>query len=237
MTTLTAIKQSELFLDPWRHKIINSFFAPEDFSVIEESAKRLEDAYRTSTITADSCLSLAEALSIIGDEAFDIILKANRVLLDNFKLLIDDFPNSRTFEDYISFPTFHVLPPNTPPQKVHDEAYDKSVSIVVYLYPTVSVGTALFLTKDRSSFVREVEWVQNTAMMFCGEENVTWHDFYSRDSTRVTLNFFLRRLKSKTLSQDDLFYYWDGVDGPGTKIPKSIPQEKIKLLTSGVLFK
>lgn len=219
----------QFYKDPWAHQIVDNFFEASDFEKISQACLKLHDRYKDQVITADSCLSFAEVYNTIGEEVFNIILKSNRALLDN----IENYPISRTFDHYVSFPTFHILPPNISPQKVHDEAYDKSISVVVYLYPIVSTGTMLYASKDRSSFVKEVEWKINRAMIFCGKENVTWHDFYSREEPRVTLNFFVRRLTSTEVGEEHGKYFLKGMEGPKTYMPK----ELVNRLTTGILFR
>jgi hypothetical protein len=73
-------------------------------------------------------------------------------------------------------------------------------------------------------------------MLFCGEKEVTWHDFYSRENSRVTLNYFIRELKSTELIETDTYYYWKDLAGPPTAIPKSLSKEQIELLTTGILY-
>jgi len=228
------IIQSPIFDDPWRHQIISNFFNKEDFKKIEIAAAKLLEKYKDTVITSGDCLSFAQVYETIGDDVFDIIFKSNRSILDNMQSIVDQFPNHRRFKNYISIPTFHILPPNVAPQKVHDEAYDKTASIVVYLYPTTSVGTAMFRSQDRDSFVKEIEWVPNTGMMFCGEKNVTWHDFYSKDVPRVTLNYFLRKLDDQALAETQDNYYWKHLEGPITYVPKSLPADKLKLTLTGM---
>jgi hypothetical protein len=215
--------------DPWPHIVVDDFFEKTDFDKISTACVKLQEQYKDQVVTADSCLSFAEVYDIIGEEVFSIILKSNRVLLDT----ISEYPVNRTFDRYVSFPTFHILPPNFPPQKVHDEALDKSISVVVYLYPAISIGTALFKTQQRESFVKEIEWKPNRAMIFCGQENVTWHDFYSREYPRVTLNFFIRKLTSTDIAEQDDKYFLTGVEGPKTFMPRHL----VDRLTTGILFK
>jgi len=222
--------------DPWTHQIIDNFFSPDDFDIIEQTAKHLASVFSNEIITSDNCLNIAEALDYISDEAAKIILKSNRYLLDNINTTVNNFPNCRSFKNVISVPTFHILPANVPPQKVHDEAYDKISSTVVYLYPESSTGTAMFTNSNRDSFVKEIEWKQNRAMIFCGEQGVTWHDFYSKEHCRVTLNYFIRELKSTDLVETDSHYYWKDLAGPPTTIPKTLSKEKIELLTTGLLY-
>ena len=215
--------------EPWTHIVIDNFFKSADFDKISLACVNLYKKYENEIITADSCLSFAEVYNIIGEDVFNIILQSNRSILDN----IEQYPIHRRFEKYVSFPTFHILPPNVPPQKIHDEALDKSISIVVYLYPSNSVGTALFKSHSRDSFVKEVEWKPNRAMIFCGQENVTWHDFYSREEPRVTLNYFVRKLTSENFLEENGKYFFTGMQGPRTYIPAHL----VDRLTKGILFK
>ena len=222
---------------PWRHQIIDNFFDEGDFIEVEQSCIRLLSNYEGLAITGHDCLTIAQVYDIIGVTAFDIIMESNRKMLDNFDSIVKNFPNHRRFSKYFCIPTFHILPCNFGPQKIHDEAYDKTSSLVVYLYPESSVGTALFKDNTQDSFVRELEWKQNRAMLFCGEENVTWHDFYSKDNPRVTLNYFIRECKSTELVETKDYFYFSGVDGPKTILPKTLPKNIFNYLTSGVLVK
>lgn len=228
---------SKLITEPWRHQIVESFFSDSDYKEIEHASKKLLERYDCLAVTGHDCLTIGQAYDTIGQTAFDIIMDSNRSLLDNLDKIISNFPNHRKFDSYFCIPTFHILPKNFGPQKIHDEAYDKTASLVVYLCPESSIGTALFKDSTQDSFVKEVEWKQNRAMLFCGEKNVTWHDFYSRENPRVTLNYFIREMSSNEIAETDEYIYFKGVDGPKTYIPKSLPEHVLKLLTSGVLSK
>jgi hypothetical protein len=237
MDFISNITNSQLIDYPWRHQVINNFFTKEDFIEIEAACQRLMDHYKDTAITGHDCLTIAQVYDIIGDNAFNIILDSNRQMLEHMEEIVRNFPKHRTFSKYFSIPTFHILPSNYGPQKIHDEAYDKVSSLVVYLYPESSVGTAFFSDSTQESFVKELEWEQNKAMLFCGEEKTTWHDFYSKENPRVTLNYFIRELRSDEIAETDSYMYFKGVDGPKTIIPKSLPDRIIKSLTSGALTK
>jgi hypothetical protein len=237
MFNIDNLLNSPIIIDPWRHQIIKNFFQEDDFKKINLAAIKLETVYKDRLITADACLGIAEVYDIIGEEVFDIILEANRKLLDNIKLITKNFPKHNKFKKYISVPSFHILPPQTPWQKIHDESLDKTTSIVVYLYPKHSVGTTLYKENNRNSKNKEIEWEQNSAMLFCGQQGVTWHDFCSREHPRITLNFFLRKPYSENFYDDidRVYYMFD--NGMKTYIPKSLPETKFKLITENYFFK
>jgi hypothetical protein len=237
MFNIDNVLLSPIIQHPWKHQIIENFFDTTDFEKIYNASKRLQEKYKDITITASECLSLAEVYDIIGDDVFSIILDANRKLLDNIEKIVEPYPNHNRFVNYISLPSFHILPPFTDWQKIHSEAEDKTVSIVVYLYPDTSTGTALYQENNRESFVKEIDWKPNSSMLFCGEKNVTWHDFCSRENPRVTLNFFLRTAPSTELLDEGDQYSWTFGNGLKTYIPKSLPQKKLRTLTDGYLFR
>lgn len=224
-------KNSKLFDEPWKHQIIEDFL-PE-FQIIKKSSRILQDKYSSKIISSKECLSLFQVYNDIGKEAFDIICNANTLLLKNLKEIVKPFPNARKFDEYISIPSFHILPAYTPWQKIHDEAEDKTVSIVVYLYPEKSTGTTLYEKNDRNSFQKEIEWKENTAMLFCGEKNVTWHDFRSVEFPRVTLNFFLRTPKNDKLNITKENYEITFGNGLVTYIPTNLPKNILDAWNEG----
>jgi hypothetical protein len=224
-------KNSTVLESPWRHQIVENFF--DNFECIKQASCILEQKYSDTIVSAENCLSLFEVYDDIGKECFDIISDVNISLLKNLKEIVSPFLNYRKFQEYISIPSFHILPANTQWQKIHDEAEDKTISIVVYLYPENSVGTTLYANNSRDSYHVEILWKQNSAMIFCGEKNVTWHDFRSLDRSRVTLNFFLRSCKNISTSETADNYEIKFDNGLVTYVPKHLPDEVLDILFTG----
>ena len=77
----------------------------------------------------------------------------------------------------------------TPPDFKHDVHYDaefKIMSAIVYLTPEENYGTTFYLQGEKI----EIPWKPNRLMAFCGETDVTWHDYKSSEG-RLTYNYFL----------------------------------------------
>jgi len=77
----------------------------------------------------------------------------------------------------------------TPPHFEHRKHYEaefKIMSAIVYIGPEKSHGTKFYLDEEF-----EIEWKPNRLMVFCGETDVTWHDYKSADQMRFTYNYFL----------------------------------------------
>lgn len=99
--------------------------------------------------------------------------------------LINHFTKKRGYKKLAKFIHTAATPANFH-HKIHDEAEFKIMSAIVYVGPKVSHGTTFYLEEQF-----EIEWKPNRLMVFCGETNVTWHDYKSADKMRFTYNYFL----------------------------------------------
>lgn len=171
---------------PWPYKIIDDFFDAELFSELQIVSKKLLEKYGGGFTPYDLNIVYKD----LGKELFDSLVKINHELVKNTDNIGLSFPTYRKYESYLSLPTFYFLNPNIGTFPIHDEATDKSVSIVVYIYPDESTGTNIYNNEHILNSV--VEWVPNRALVFCGNTGQTWHNFGTDYRPRVTLNFFLR---------------------------------------------
>jgi hypothetical protein len=221
MFNINNLKTTEIINDPWPHQLIDNFFNEDDFSEVCVGAEKLlKECLTDFPRYGDKGISLTQAKDIIGKNAYDIIFNSNEIILDNLKSLFDLYPNARIFDRYISTPSFHIMPPGST-HGIHDESYDKSMSIVVYLYPHSSIGTALYKTKNEDSLVKEIEWKLNRALIFCGETEKTWHNFYTNEFPRVTLNYFFRHSILDTIEENLDNFTFILLNGEKKIIPKN----------------
>ena len=73
---------------------------------------------------------------------------------------------------------------------IHDENVSKIWSMVLYIYPKLSVGTVLYDHNQR--YHTTVEWNPNRAIAFSCQDNITWHSYSNMSmDVRVTLNFYI----------------------------------------------
>lgn len=115
----------------------------------------------------------------------------NRIMFDHDPMpqtanLLSQFEHHRPLGNMGKFIHYAV----TRKDFVHDVHYDadfKIMSAVLYLGPEKNGGTILY---DGTKPVSEVVWEPNKLFVFCGEDDITWHEYYSID-TRYTLNYFL----------------------------------------------
>lgn len=77
---------------------------------------------------------------------------------------------------------------------IHDEVKDKVLSSTTYVWASKQ-GTGTVLYDKEKNFVKEVEWLPNRCLIFCGETGKTWHSYYSTpDNIRITVNTFLVKM-------------------------------------------
>jgi len=99
---------------------------------------------------------------------------------------INYFGRKRGYRKLGKFIHTAATPPNFHHPK-HYEAEFKIMSAIVYIGPEKAPGTTFYINGKEET----IEWKPNRLMVFCGETNVTWHDYKSADQMRFTYNYFL----------------------------------------------
>lgn len=234
MFDVSNFLETNIIQTPWRHQIVKSFFNEIDFNIVRDGAQRLLTVNANKTKFGENGINIFEAKEYIGQEAYDIICDANRKLLDAVPKIYQCYPNHRVFEKLISIPTFHLLCAGHVNNAVHDEVINKTCSIVVYVSPSVSSGTSLYSNSDSKSFVREVSWEPNTAIAFCPQSGVTWHDFHNHHSgTRITLNFFIEKDFSETIVETPVSFLYKVMEKSVTIPKNNISIDAVKVIKTG----
>jgi len=75
--------------------------------------------------------------------------------------------------------------------RIHNDTYDKLLSVVIYISPDDNKGTILYSTESGDN-PKEIVWVPNRAFIF-SRNNTTWHSYESdKINSRLTLVYNLR---------------------------------------------
>jgi len=171
----------EILKEPWPHLVIDDYY-PEDVfqKLISYSKRKLKE----NKFGADGRFRMR----FERDPELDDILSDNILSKKYFKY----FENHREYNQDFSVYTeiSGIIGPYR--YKIHSEAPNKVMSLVVYLGPDRGRGTRLY-DKDKN-FVKEIEWKPNRAFIFCGQDDVTWHDYLcDKGYFRITINQFIER--------------------------------------------
>jgi len=174
---------------PWPHQIVQEAMDQSLFDKIKQDCEHLQNVRMSNilqiypTLFEKYNLTFAKELKILSQE-----------LLVEFKKIIENYyyPYHKTVVSPWIQTQITVIPPNNT-YPIHDECYDKILSMVVYIAPTENTGTMLYSSNDENSLEATVPWKENTSFVFCGEQEKTWHSYGNQScDNRVSLNFFVR---------------------------------------------
>ena len=191
MNVSDKIINSELLKTPWNHKIIDNFLDDSIFNKLNQISSLLLNKYGSSDIHG-GVYPITQLLDDLNEDLIKEIMSVNVNLLSNAKNILNSFPKFRKYESYYSIPSFTILKPNLGDFPIHHDKITKSLSIVIYLYPKISTGTKLYKLDSEASLDYTTTWKPNSALVFCGISNETWHTFGTTEYPRITLNFSLQ---------------------------------------------
>jgi len=161
--------------DPWKHIIEDDFYDNDDFEYfcalgakICKTIKPHEKVIETQTLDVFKLKYEQKALNYLQILAPEKIKLYNRFQLDIQAVGVQE--ESQNF--------------------IHVDRHDKLLSIVVYGYPDMHIGTHIGKTRES---LKPLEWKQNRALIFSRSDN-TWHSFSTLGlGPRVTFNINLYR--------------------------------------------
>ena len=172
---------------PWPHQTVPEAMDQSLFDKIKQDCEYLQNL-RISNILQiyppffeKYNLTFAKELKILSQE-----------LLVDFKKIIEHYPYHRAVVSPWVETQITVIPHNNT-YPIHDERYDKILSMVVYVAPVENQGTMLYSSNDENTLEATVPWKENTSFVFCGQQGKTWHSYGNQScDNRVSLNFFVR---------------------------------------------
>lgn len=182
--------------DPWEHAVIFNYYDQQLFSnmksELEDLARKLKTKYASQTkqivltLYKESQCFVCENLKIIKP------LPHTKTCIKSLKIKDDDlkhFSYHRPFENLELITNINICfdDMNYP---IHDDVSYKILTNVIFVGPNVSHGTVLY-DKDKN-YIKEIDWVPNTSLIFPPKDSVTWHSYKSlSNSYRITINQFL----------------------------------------------
>jgi hypothetical protein len=168
------------YFKPWQHITIDSYYDEQLF-------KAMQDELLNYVKTTKQLVNINYINDLSDFYATLTCINSKPVTQE----LLNHFQEYREYESLV--PRYQVIicigETNYP---IHDEISSKILSAVTYVWSNNGTGTLLYDTDK--TLIKEVEWEPNRMMAFCGQNNVTWHSYYSKPkSIRITLNTFLEK--------------------------------------------
>ena len=182
--------------DPWEHAVICNYYDQQLFSnmksELENLARKLKTKYASQTKQIVLTLDKESQCFVCGNLKIIKPLPHTKTCIESLNIKSDDlkhFSYHRPFENLKLKTNINICfdDMNYP---IHDDVSYKILTNVIFVGPDVSHGTALY-DKDKN-YIKEIDWVTNTSLIFPPKDSVTWHSYKSlSNSYRITINQFL----------------------------------------------
>lgn len=169
--------------EPWEYGVIDDFYDEALFAAMKKeiisyirNMKSFQPKVTITTKSVDFEKMFPESFKCLNSRPID-------------ETYINQFSEHRPYKNLSYYSEINILFGQFE-YPIHDETQAKIMSVVTYVSPENSVGTILY--NEDKSFAKEIEWLPNRTLIFCGKTGVTWHNYRSLpNSLRITINTFL----------------------------------------------
>jgi len=196
---IKQILDATVITDPWNYLIIENVFNQQELTSIKDAipvAAALAKSVRpVGSASIDFKLHNAELLAAgMKIETLNIIYDKTEIISNNYISILKKLNNYDSAKEYKITSQFSIT--HNIWYQIHSDylgSYNKAMTFVVYLTPDDSTGTILYTGDQKEDFHSIIPWKLNTGMMFAPNEH-TWHNFFHYgDTTRATLNFYIKQ--------------------------------------------
>ena len=204
MINKDLILNSEVYDYPWEHQIVDNIIDAESFNRIRSICKHLvdrENIKKYPLLTKkmkQACMgsfNLSQSFHVydlinagVSEDTVELLHDISQEFLEITSEIHSKYSNPRFFDNYQAITQINMDFQGVP-RDVHDEYPIKSVSVVIYLDPEENEATALHLDESDESIVKIPEWKLNRGLIFCGEENKTWHSCKVKENKKIRFAF------------------------------------------------
>ncbi len=153
-------------------KILDNFLNEKDFDELAEYAKQLDANKRVNIYHNE----IDQNNNIISSSINpDLIKRLNKNYLSKTKNILQELSSEKI--KLISHSDFTIIKTNKNAKfPIHDDAPNKLLSGVIFLYPKKNTGT-IFYNKKNGEGKTEIDWKLNRGVFFSRKERETWHSY------------------------------------------------------------
>ena len=171
-------------------KIIDNFLNDDDFQDLSNYAKNLASNDNIKVFHNEIDKKNNVIKSSIKE---DILKRINKNYLPKAINILEKLNNDKL--KLFSYSDFTIIKTNKNTKfPIHDDAPNKLLSGVIFLYPKENQGTIFYNNKSGDGKT-EVDWRLNRAVFFSRKERETWHSYQGDNKNdRIALVFNLMTL-------------------------------------------
>lgn len=153
-------------------KIIDNFLNDDDFQDLSNYAKNLASNDNIKVFHNEIDKENNVIKSSIKE---DVLKRINKNYLPKAINILEKLNNDKL--KLFSYSDFTIIKTNKNTKfPIHDDAPNKLLSGVIFLYPKENQGTIFYNNKSGDGRT-EVDWKLNRAVFFSRKEKETWHSF------------------------------------------------------------
>jgi hypothetical protein len=174
-----------LITNPWAHVIVDNFY---DAQLYSQAIKEILTYLKVNNLTS------RQILIKTSDVNFSTIFPATIAYINSNHIdenTLKLFSKHREYSSISSYSEINICLGDFS-YPIHDEASNKLLSAVTYLFPAKNKGTIIY--DQNKNLVSEIEWKPNRTLIFAPLDGITWHSYESIGvPLRITVNTFLTR--------------------------------------------
>jgi hypothetical protein len=183
--------KEEFFCNPWEHILTENCLDPVIFLKLKTELSLLFNNISTGNYTFELYDLYLKGFST---DLIDYLIEyTEETILNNYSYMLDKFSFHRKSKNgYICIPEIGVSRENR--YGIHDDTHSnfKAMTFLIYISPENSIGTELYRTSENFLDPHTIAtWKPNSGIYFCPKDGVTFHDFFSNNEIRITLNLNL----------------------------------------------
>jgi hypothetical protein len=168
-------------------KVLDNFLNEKDFAELSNYAKNLASSKKIDIFHNEIDRNNKVIKSTINEE---FLTRINNNYLPIASNILKDLNNEKL--NLFSYSDFTIVKTNKNSKfPIHDDAPNKLLSGVIFLYPQDNKGTIFYNNKSGEGKT-EIDWKINRAVFFSRKERETWHSYEGdKKNDRIALVYNL----------------------------------------------
>ena len=199
----SSLYNAEIIHEPWPYTVIDDFFTKDTWEKLSQISKYILSD--TPNEYLKNCIQKGKETTVGGkvfniweliqsgvpEDIVECYWDACEEILENRERIYSQFPYHKPDADSLMKPCLNLdFEGNW--YEPHPDSDTKVISLICYLDPEESEGTALHTDETHDSMVERLDWKPNRCMVFCPSEH-TWHSFRCQSKHRLVLAMFVER--------------------------------------------
>ncbi len=208
---IESILKTSIENDPWQYKVIDDILEENSFLKLKSTLEEISKIKKNDEIYSDGIWPNEFEILNSSNDIYQIVTQCQKEFLSIKNELLSQFNSYLESQiGYYGIPKLNYSIDNLE-SAIHDEGKTKTLALVIYMIPEETIGTKLYNSSKKESFVKSIDWKPNRGFLMCSQPEVTWHSYGNNGLPRYTLNLYYEKLEALSNIQanfDEDRYVW-----------------------------